>query len=499
MKEIKPQFLLTRVYEDGTQQEEPQVVPLMDAIREAKMNRRGFFGAGIAASAAVVWLSGCDPKDDPDSDLETEPQVDTYEPNSESPNSAPVEDIINCDDINAHSGRVQSLAISPDGKRFYSGSLDRTTKIWSLPEGAHIKTLDESREGIMSMAVSLDGKQLFSGGDSYWQIWSLSNERLVSSNNISGFVSSLTVTPDGRYFIIVRNGISFAVEIYLISDSRYPEYVKGNNGLKGSSIAVTPDSRHFFIGDEIGAITKWSLPEFKLVKTWKKENDESSLLRTLAITPDGKWLLAGGESGIIKIINILDGVVTKVIKAHNSNVNAIAITPDGSQFLSGSDDKTIKLWSLPNLTLKKICKQNDCINALIISPDGKLLISCSNDQTIKLWKLPELSFVSCLIDLDCSKNTVDGVTYDVVDESGRTVTYTLPCGSPIPAGAKCICNCVPGSICSSHKPPCSCDSQCSCNSQCTCNSQCSCQSYCTCQGVSICTCNKVCTCVPVYG
>jgi hypothetical protein len=56
--EMKPQFELSRIYEDGSQ-EEAQIVPLAQAINEAKMNRRGFFGAGLTSAAAIMWLSGC--------------------------------------------------------------------------------------------------------------------------------------------------------------------------------------------------------------------------------------------------------------------------------------------------------------------------------------------------------------------------------------------------------------------------------------------------------
>lgn len=46
----------------------------------------------------------------------------------------------------------------------------------------------------------------------------------------------------------------------------------------------------------------------------------------------------------------------------------------------------------------------------------------------------------------------------------RALTYTLPCGSPIPAGAVCTCNCVTA-------PPiesCSCDTVCTCDTVCSC-------------------------------
>jgi WD40 repeat protein len=86
-----------------------------------------------------------------------------------------------------------------------------------------------------------------------------------------------------------------------------------------------------------------------------------------------------------------------------------------------------------------------------VSPDGKLLASGSFEGAIKLWSLPQADFASCLMDPAANEETVEGVTYEFVTESGQTIQHTLPCGAPIPAGAVCVCDCVAGSA-----PSCSC-------------------------------------------
>lgn len=62
----------------------------------------------------------------------------------------------------------------------------------------------------------------------------------------------------------------------------------------------------------------------------------------------------------------------------------------------------------------------------------------------------------------------EGITYKYTDLYGNTYTYTLPCGSPIPEGAICTCNCVTLCSCDGYVAPCSCDSD-SGGSYCTCN------------------------------
>jgi hypothetical protein len=50
-----------------------------------------------------------------------------------------------------------------------------------------------------------------------------------------------------------------------------------------------------------------------------------------------------------------------------------------------------------------------------------------------------------LVDLAASPSSAQGIKYETKTATGQSVTHTLPCGSPIPPGAVCVCTCIPGS------------------------------------------------------
>ena len=139
----------------------------------------------------------------------------------------------------------------------------------------------------------------------------------------------------------------------------------------------------------------------------------------------------------------------KTLEGHKGTLASIAISPDGKLLASGSVDKTIRLWRLPDGHPLGTLKAHDFpVAAIAISPDGKLLASGDRGGSLRLWRLPDGKPLACLVDLAVSFRNVKGSTYTVRNAAtGQTLTYTLPCGSPIPSGATCACNCVPGSVC----------------------------------------------------
>jgi len=131
--------------------------------------------------------------------------------------------------------------------------------------------------------------------------------------------------------------------------------------------------------------------------------------------------------------------------SHTNFVRDLAFTPDGRTLVSLGNDQTIKYRRMPlgaHFNTLKLTSGNNW--QLAISPDGRVLASGSADKTIRLWSLPGGEPLDrCLVDLAAPPSTGQGIRYTV-----EGVTYTLPCGAPIPPGATCVCNCVRGTACS---------------------------------------------------
>jgi hypothetical protein len=144
----------------------------------------------------------------------------------------------------------------------------------------------------------------------------------------------------------------------------------------------------------------------------------------------------------IKLWSLPEGRLIKTLVGQRGGVNGLAFSQDGKMLVSSAIASEVVLWSLPEGGLQQ--RLAGGMAGLATSPNGRMLATAQN-RTIMLWTLPDGEFRGCLGDIGAAPLEVTGITYQRRNEYGQIVTYTLPCGSPIPPGAICTCNCVPGS------------------------------------------------------
>jgi WD40 repeat protein len=113
----------------------------------------------------------------------------------------------------------------------------------------------------------------------------------------------------------------------------------------------------------------------------------SHIVRSLAISANGKLLVSGSRDQTIKIWQLETGELIRTLKGHRDEVCTITLSPDEQIIASGSTDKTIKLWHLETgELLSTFTGHTDTVTAVVFTASGEMLVSGSLDKTIKIWQ-----------------------------------------------------------------------------------------------------------------
>jgi WD40 repeat protein len=98
--------------------------------------------------------------------------------------------------LRGHEGGVLSVALSGDGRRALSGSLDGTLRLWDLDSGAQLLCLRGDSGRVNSVALSGDGRRALSvSWHSTVRLWDLDSGQCLALFPHDYTIRSVAMTP----------------------------------------------------------------------------------------------------------------------------------------------------------------------------------------------------------------------------------------------------------------------------------------------------------------
>lgn len=470
-----PKFKLVSIMNDGLE-EDPKFFPVENLPYETNTNRRGFLGAGMTAIALLASSK-------------------IFGRNA---HSAP-----NITMLKAHDSSIRSLYFTKNGKTLISLA-DDDLKLWALPEKKLLGKIKDKT--IKNAALSPDDKIFAVAAENKIEIRSLKNAALIKTiatktDNLE--IDTICFTPDNKFLLALddRSNQLISWDCNTWKKGTFLPAVM-NGDIK--NIFFTP-AGNLMISIELNfdpkkdtsitSINVRSAADGKLIKKLFEFVSPNGEFLCIA-SADGKRLFFKNTSYETEPLEIWD--LEKMKKEYSYPINEryekkiFAVSPDGLKVficpktavqiceaprLSNAQKKILEMMNVRDYEqLKKpvvdLCDHNGSIQAIAASIEGSWLASGDYSGVIRIsdWRKQEcLGFV-----FDPRVNEDDGISYNIYDkQTGQTLSYTLPCGSSIPPGAVCTCNCVSGTK-PVYVPPSYNDG-----------------------GGSYCSCNKVCVCIPV--
>ena len=155
------------------------------------------------------------------------------------------------------------------------------------------------------------------------------------------------------------------------------------------SIVYDPNGVDFYTTGSDGKILKWDNKDYSFKTLY---NPTANYINyDMKVSPDGKWLIVGGDAPYILVINLATLNPIK-IEGHNGTVTKLMFLPNSEYFISYSiQDSTLRINDYVNSSeLKRFNKR---YTAISLSRDGKVMVAGDEKGYLDIWNTDNMDRV----------------------------------------------------------------------------------------------------------
>ncbi|XP_074259164.1 kinesin-like protein KIF21A isoform X5 [Saimiri boliviensis] len=263
------------------------------------------------------------------------------------------------------------LCVDSTDDLLFTGSKDRTCKVWNLVTGQEIMSLGGHPNNVVSIKYCNYTSLVFTVSTSYIKVWDIRD----SAKCIR------TLTSSGQ----VTLGDSCSA-----SASRTVAIPSGENQI--NQIALNPTGTFLYAASG-NAVRMWDLKRFQSTGKLTGHLGPVMCLTVDQISNGQDLIITGSKDHYIKMFDVTEGALGTVSPTHNfepPHYDGIeALTIQGDNLFSGSRDNGIKKW---DLTQKDLLQQvpnahKDWVCALGVVPDHPVLLSGCRGGILKVWNM----------------------------------------------------------------------------------------------------------------
>lgn len=293
--------------------------------------------------------------------------------------------------------RIWALAALPDGATVAVGEREGGFSIYDVASGKlvyelstrinqELTSVDPGANILACRVAPIPGSSLVAFTDSgpqtngHIRLFDLDRRSIARSLEVASPLQHLAASPDGSRIACTtypprQRGCIFDVATGQLLQE-FEARIRTN---VGQPLAFTPDSRALAVADEPGVLRIVSVDNGKETRRFALEPD---LVRSMAFSPDGRWL-AAGEGSKIHIYRWPTGEQVKELNVRSAL--SVSFDHSGKRLLTGW-----QIWHVPDFELERELEGEWPVTiASVLMQDGKTYLTESMPHSILKWDLSQ--------------------------------------------------------------------------------------------------------------
>lgn len=204
----------------------------------------------------------------------------------------------------AHDRPLNASRFDPQGRYVFCGSQDDLVERFQLSDGAKTVMAGGHQTWVRSLAFTSDGAFTVSGGCdgklTWWDTTAAEPKPVRSLDAHKGWIRSLSVSPDGK--LLASGANDKIIRLWNIADGTLVRELVGHER-DVYCVQFHPSGEFLLSGDLMGSLRQWSVADGKEIGAFDAtplhsynggQQVDFGGIRGIAVSPDGKWLAAGG-------------------------------------------------------------------------------------------------------------------------------------------------------------------------------------------------------------
>jgi WD40 repeat protein len=276
------------------------------------------------------------------------------------------------------------LSFAPDGKTLATVSSEQGTavQIWDVTTGKHLAAIKDAG-GARAVLYSPDGK-LLAWSDDAGKVHlhdPAKDKELLTLEASAGPVDAVAFAPDGKTLATGSHG----GVIRLWDPATGKESVPTPGHLRAVRAAVFAGN-----GDEV-----LTAGDDGTVRLWDRTGKETQRCGetgpggcAATLTPDGRLAATAAVGAAPRLWDVATRKELPALTGETIAVRCLALSPNGKRLVAGDDRGGLRAWETTTGKSSTFTELHSAgIEALVFSPDNKMVASSSRDGRLRFWEV----------------------------------------------------------------------------------------------------------------